>query len=267
MQGGARRERAGGAGMDGAPDRLMIIAALASLAGATVCARAGWRLLQALRARFTYGAPYRSGTVQMRLMNLLLDIPLLLLGAGLGFVALGQAAFQPDDTTVRVGQVEAHRSGWGKVAVRLIPDPLYPQDRVLEGEVSGARWAITGDFLTWERGLRFLGFRDGHRVRALIGSGDTSGTTPRGRTERVVLDPLPGAAFRLLATARFIPFLTVRTESSPWFPIADRQVLILYATGSGYLGDVVSAGGARAPSAPARAGASPGPVDSRPEDR
>jgi len=237
--------------MSGAPDRLMVIAALVFLAGFVLCGRGGWRLVQALRARFTYGAPYAAGTIQLRLSGLLFDILVLLLGAGLGFIAVGQAAFQPDGPTVRVGRVEAHRSGWGRVAVRFAPDPFYPRDRVLDGEVSGARWAIVGDFLTWERGVRWLGVRNGHRVRYLVGSGDTSGTASDMKTERQPLDPLPGPAFRLLAMARYIPFLTVRSESSPWYPIEDRQVMILYATGSGYLGDLVSErGAAPAPAKP-----------------
>ncbi len=222
------------------PDRLPILAVSVFVIGAALCGRGGWRLLQALRARLTYSAPYARGTIQLRLTGLLFDILVLLIGAGLGFVALGQAVFQPDGTTVRVGQLEARRSGWGRVVVRIAPDPLYPGDRLMEAEVSGARWAIVGEFLTWERGVRWLGFRNGHRIRYLVGSGDTTGTAADGKTERQPLEPLPGPAFRLLAMARFIPFLTVRSESSPWFPIEPRQVMILYATGSGYLGDVVS---------------------------
>src|SRR5881628_1222888 len=114
--------------------RLEILAALISIAGVTLCARGSWRLLQALRARFTYGAPYRYGTIQDRLLGLLLEIPILLLGAALGFLALGQADFQSNEKPIRVGQIEARRSGWGKIRVRFIPDPLYPGHKVREGE-------------------------------------------------------------------------------------------------------------------------------------
>jgi hypothetical protein len=224
----------------GGIDRLEVIAAIVSIAGILLCARGSYRLAGAVRSRFTYGAPYRSGTIQDRLLGLLLEIVVLLLGAVLGFLALGQADFQPDSTTVRVGQIEARRSGWAKVSIRLVPDPLYPSSRVMEQEIVGARWAVVGDFITWDAGVKWLGFRDGHRVRYLIGASDTTGTTPADRVERALLDPLPRAAVRLLSVARFIPFLRIRQESSPWFPVTDRQVMILYAIGPGYLAEVAS---------------------------
>ncbi|MBI1949820.1 MAG: hypothetical protein HYS34_00460 [Acidobacteria bacterium] len=220
--------------------RLEIFAALVLLLGLVLCARGSWRLIRAIRARFTYGAPYRSGTIQDRLFGLLLEIPVLLLGAALAFLALAEAAFQPNESAVRVGQIEARRSGWAKVSVRLVPDPFYPADRVLEGEIGGARWAVAGDFITWEPGIKWLGLRDGHRVRSLIGTNDTTGTTPAGRVERTPLDPLPAAAARLFSVARHLRFVRVHTETSSWFPLADRQVMILYAIGPGYLAEVVS---------------------------
>src|SRR5262245_38012270 len=128
--------------------RLAIIAAIVSIAGVVLCARGSWRLARAVNARFTYGAPYRSGTIQDRLLGLLLGELVVGVGAALAFLALGQAGFQPNGATIRVGQIDAHRSGWGRVLIRLVPDPLYPSKRVMEGEVSGARWALEGDFIT-----------------------------------------------------------------------------------------------------------------------
>ncbi len=233
--------------MQGGLGRLDLIAGTLTILGLVLCVRGAWRFAAAVRARFTRGAPYRSGTIQDRLLGLLMEIALLAVGAALGFLALGQAEFQPDDTTVRVGQIEAHRSDWGKVAVRFVPDPLYPGRQVLEGEVSGGRWAVAGDFITWSRGVKWLGFRDGHRLRYLMGTPDTSGTSPAERSETRVLEPLPPAAFRLLATAPYIPFLRVRREASPWFPLAERQVMVLYAIGPGYLTESVSVGPRRSP--------------------
>src|SRR5258706_7336548 len=120
--------------------RIEIVAGLVLLAGVILCARGAWRFGRAVRARFTYGAPYHSGMIQDRLLGLLLEILVLAVGAGLAFLALGQAGFQINEATVRVGQIDAHRSGWARVAIRLIPDPLYPGGRVLAGEVGGARW-------------------------------------------------------------------------------------------------------------------------------
>jgi hypothetical protein len=230
--------------MPGGVGRLGVIAALLTLAGLVLCVRGSLRLLRAVRDRFTYGAPYRSGTLQDRFTGLLLEIPVLLVGLALGFLALGQAHFQPSETTVRVGQIEARRTEWGKVTVRFVPDPRYPGDRVLEGEISGARWAVAGDFITWDRGVKWLGFRDGHRLRYLLGTRDTTGLTPGARTETTVLEPLPGAAFRMLAMASYIPFLKVTTQASQWFVPAERQALVLYAIGPGYLGEVASRAGA-----------------------
>src|SRR5437773_1227399 len=107
-------------------------------------------------------------------------------------------------------------------------------------EIVGARWAVAGDFITWDRSVKWLGLRDGHRVRYLIGANDTTGTTRSDRIERSLLDPLPAAAARLIALTRYLPFLKVSTETSSWFPITDRQVMVLYAIGQGYLAEVAS---------------------------
>lgn len=228
--------------MGGGPGRLEIIAAMVLIAGVVLCARGSWRLATAMRGRFTYGAPYRHGTIQDRLLGLVLEIPILLLGAALGFLALGQADFQANEKPIRVGRIEARRAGWGKIRVRFIPDPLYPGRQVREGEIAGARWAVVGDFITWDAGVKWLGFTDGHRVRYLFGTNDTTGLTPELQSDKTVLEPLPGAAFRLLSMARYIPFLTVRTESTRWFPLADAQVMVLYAIGPGYLVDSAASG-------------------------
>lgn len=224
------------------PGRLELVAIIVTLAGALLCARGTRRLARAVRAKFTLGAPYHRGMIADRATGLALEIPVLLFGLILGFLALAQMTFQDVGETVRVAQVQARRSGWGKVSVRIVPDPLYPARRVLEGEISGARWAIVGDFVAWSPGVRWLGLRDGHRLRFLLGTNDTTGLTPSALVDRELLDPLPWAARRLLQVGRFLPFLSVKSEASPWFPLAERQVLVLYATGAGYLADVAAEG-------------------------
>ncbi len=229
--------------MSEGPGRLEVLAAILAVAGCVTAVRAAARVAQATRARFTYGAPYREGAIQDRLLGLLMTIPVLFLGIGLGFLAWAQVGFQEDRGTVRVGQIEAHRSGWGKVAVRFVPDPLYPGRQVLEGEVSGARWAVAGDFIVWDRGVRWLGLRDGQRLRYLLGTRDTTGLSPGAGDERTTLEPLSDAASRLMKVARFLPFLKVRTEASQWLPLAERQVMTLYAIGPGYLVEVAAESG------------------------
>src|SRR5687767_8024684 len=151
-----------------APGRLEVIAALLTLAGVVLVARSAARLAKVVRARFTYGAPYREGMIADRLLGLLMAAPVAAAGVALVLLAIVQAEFQPSAGTVRVGQIEARRTGWGRMHVRFVPDPRYPADRVLEAEISGARWAVVGDFVAWSRPLRWLGLRDGHRVRALV---------------------------------------------------------------------------------------------------
>lgn len=226
--------------------RLEILAGLVIAAGLALSVRGLFRLAAAIRARFTLGAPYHSGMIGDRMFALGLEIALLAFGAGLGFLALAQAGFQADESTARVGQVEARRDGWARVSVRMIPDPLYPAGRMLEGEISGARWAFVGDFITWEPGLKWIGLHDGHRVRDLIAAADTTGTTRADRIEHVPFDPPPAATRVLLKIARFLPFLTVRTETSDWFPVTDRQVMVLYAIGPGYLAETATVGTAPA---------------------
>jgi hypothetical protein len=232
--------------------RLEILAGLLAIGGAVLFVRSVGHVLRALRAKFTYGAPYRYGALSDRLLGLAMTVPVLLAGLVLGWLAVAQAAFQPDGVTVRVGQIETRRTEWGKTAIRVVPDPDYPAHRLLEGEVSGARWAIAGDFIVWSRDVTWLGLRNGHRLRYLMSSTDTSGLTPETKTGRTVLDPLPAAASCLLALDRYLPFLSVTVQSSPWYPTGQHQVLILYATGAGYLSDRVSSVGRLPGSLPER---------------
>jgi hypothetical protein len=227
--------------MNGAPGRLEVIAAIVTVAGLVMAARAAWRVLRAIRSRFTYGAPYRTGMIADRALGLAMSLPVPAIGLLLAFFAWGQAGFQTEEgSTVRVGRIEARRSGWGRIDVRFVPDPLYPAHRVLEAEISGARWAVAGDFISWDRGVRWLGFRDGQRVRYLLGARDTTGLSPGGSGETTEIESLPTGAACLLRMAPFIPFLKVRTEASRWLPLADLTVMTLYAIGPGYIAETAS---------------------------
>jgi len=226
----------------GLPGLCEIIGAVLAVAGGVLLGRALFRLAVTLRARFTYGAPYRRGLAVDRALGLLLTLPLLPAGLLLVLLGLAQHAFQPTrpEGPVRVGRVEARRSGWGRTAVQLAPDPLYPEQRLLEGEVAGARWAIVGDFISWEPGVRWLGLVPGHRVRALVASADTTGMSMGAARPVVPIDAPPRAALVLLRLRRFLPILTVRQATSSWFGPAERRIVILYATREGYVGDAVA---------------------------
>jgi len=227
--------------MNLAPGRIEILATLCLVAGLWMFLRTLLGVCRTIRARFTYGAPYRRGTIADRLLGLAMTLPVLLLGLALAFLAWGQSEFQTSDAgTARVARVEARRSGWGKVTVRIAPDPLYPDPRPLEGEVSGARWAVAGDFISWSREVKWLGLRDGHRLRYLLGTRDTTGTSTGPGEERMALAARPRSAALLLQAARYLPFLTVKEQGSPWFPLAERQIMTLYVIGPGYLADMVA---------------------------
>jgi len=208
------------------------------LVGIVLFTRSLWRLGVAVRARLTYGAPYHSGWIGERLFATLLTLPIAPLGAVMLVIALGQAAFQPLSRidAIRVGQMEFSTAGRGGTTARLTLDPAYPEDRVLQGSVEGARWAVVGDFLDWDPGVRWLGLVPAHRVRGLAGAGDVSGgAITAART--VPIDALPGMARRLLAWDHYLPMLRVRTGSTPWMPPSERAVAILYVTPGGYITD------------------------------
>lgn len=233
--------------MGGSPGRLELLAAVVTLAGLWIGGRSLVRLARAARARCTYGAPYKSGMISERLIGFLMTLPVLILGSALIFLALAQAAFQPAGTTVRVGRIEATRCGPGCVTARFIPDSSYPAREAAERRLSGVQWAIAGDFIDWDRGVKWLGLRAGHRVRYLYGTHDPTGALPEDEEGIIPLEPLPPAAEHLLAMARFIPFLQVESHASRWIIPADRQLVDLYAIDNGYLVEVVGEGGASDP--------------------
>ena len=223
------------------PPILLILGALFLLGGLYVAARSLLRLLTTLRAARTFGAPYKRGQIGDRALGFLMALPLAPAGALLLALALAQAAFQPTVAggPLRVGTIEAVRSGWGRTTVTLNPDPAYPERRTLEGGIDGARWAVVGDFLEWAPGVRWLGLVPAHRVRALAGADDVGGGGTRG--QRVVpIDAAPRLAVLLLSLDRWLPMLKVRQGATPWLPQAATSRAILYATPDGYLVDQVS---------------------------
>jgi hypothetical protein len=103
---------------------------------------------------------------------------------------------------------------------------------------------VIGEFLDWAPGVRWLGLRPAHRVEALVGTADPSGTSA-GDERRTVIDAPPRAAAFLLRHSRWLPFLVVRRGASTWFTPADRAVIVLYATPDGYMADAAASGGDR----------------------
>jgi hypothetical protein len=226
------------------PALLLALAAMFLLGGGLLFLRTLGRLVRTVRARYTFGAPYREGQIADRLLGFLMTWPLPLVGVVCAFLALAQAAFQPvgGADPVRVGRLEAKRASWGKTAVSLEPDAAYPGTRGLEGEIEGSRWAVEGEFVDWDPGVRWLGLVPGHRVRALLGTRDPSGTSPKSAL-RTTIDVLPRATETLLRNARFVPFLKVRRGTSEWYPPAERRLLILYATPEGYVANFIAEAG------------------------
>ncbi len=221
-------------------DRLTVIAIITSAFGLVLVIRGFMHLARAVRARYTLGAPYRRGTIPDRLTGMAFRLLFLLLGLALGGIALAQSSFQGTRETARIGRLESRRAGWGGTAITFRPDSLYVDTNILEGEIAGARWAVAGTFIDWSPEVRWLGFRDGHRLHHLVGTPNTTGTTPDARREKVILAPLPPAAKLLVECDRFLPFMRARTITSKWFPPARRQAMALYATGEGYLAETIA---------------------------
>ncbi len=225
-------------------DRLALLAIVISACGLLLTVSGSLRLGRAVRARASTGAPYRPGTIHDRFTGLLLRLPVLLVGLALGGLAVCQSAFQSTAEMARIGRLESRKAGWGRTAVTFRPDPLYIDDRELEGEIAGARWAVAGIFVEWSPSLRWLGLRNGHRIHHLVGTPNTTGTTPESRGETAVLVPLPRAARALVACDPFIPWLDVRTRASRWFPQASGPAMLLYVTAEGYHAETIPGAGA-----------------------
>lgn len=225
--------------------RLEMFAALLTVAGLLLVIRTTVRLVRTIRARYTYGAPYREGMIADRALGLLMALPVLVAGGVLVFLSLAMAAFQVDAETIRVGRIEARQSGWGRTSVIFRPDPDYPGRATLEGEIPGSRWAIGGDFVEWDPAVAWLGLRSGHRMRYLLGTTDPSGLSKDDGSGRTVLEPLPASAAMLVARARFIPFLEVKLQASQWIRPARLQVINVHAGPYGYLADIAAENTAR----------------------
>lgn len=223
--------------MFGLSGRLGVFGVLLLVLGVLLFVGSATRLYRAIRAKHTYGAPYRDGTASDRFVALLIVSPITLVGMTMFALALAQAGLQRVGGTVRVGQMEVGRPGWASTAVRILPDSDYPERRVLEGKVSGARWAIAGTFVTWAPGVRWLGLRNGHRVTQLVGTQNTTGMTGEEQLDTDVLDSLPLMTRGLVLVDPYVPFLTVYTAFSPWYSPTEKRSMVLHAYEAGYMAE------------------------------
>jgi hypothetical protein len=226
--------------MSGAPGRLEALAVLLAAGGLLMTLRSAVRLVRTVRARSTRGAPYREGMIADRALGLLMTLPIPAAGALFGFLSFAMSAFQDATQPVMVGRLEARHSGWGRTAVTFRPDEGYPARSALQGEVAGSRWAVAGDFISWDPAVAWLGLRSGHRMRYLLGTADPSGLSKEDGSGRVELEPLPEEAAALVAWARFIPFLRIEIQASGWIRPAALQVVDVRAGPHGYITDIAA---------------------------
>ncbi len=206
--------------------------------------RFGSGFLRVLTRKFRRGVPYLKGSATDYLLFATGCLAFTSVGVALTAAAALQGRFQTFAGPHEVGKVAVDAGKAGGMRLVLTLDPGYPGNPKTEIEVPGAGWALEGEFISWEGRLAWLGFREGHRIEAVLGTATGSGPALRDADSRIIVsgsDPLWYLASR---HAHWVPWLKTISSRTPWMPAASGTFRVFTSTEGYVLVEVRESGSA-----------------------
>ncbi|MCI0409189.1 MAG: hypothetical protein L0191_11625, partial [Acidobacteria bacterium] len=110
----------------------------------------------------------------------------------------------------------------------------HPARSKMEADLPGVRWALEGEYLQWQGAPRWLGFADGHRVSAALGSARESGDPDRPEDSRAHVAGIYAPWFLIHRHPAWAPMARTALRRSPWLS-ADGSTYELMVTDAGYV--------------------------------
>jgi len=196
--------------------------------------RFGSGFLRLLTRKFRRGVPYLKGSASDYLLFAAGCLAFTLVGAALTGAAALQGRFQTFGGPREVGKIVVDAKDSGRIRLALALEPTYPGHPKTEVELPGAGWALEGEFISWGGRLAWLGFREGHRIEAVLGTAAGSGPPLREAESRILVsgtDPLWYLAHR---HARWLPCLRTNSSRTPWMPAVSAAYRV-FASTEGYI--------------------------------
>jgi hypothetical protein len=214
--------------------RLTLIGLALLLPGLYYAIRFGSGFLRVLTRKFRRGVPYLKGSATDYLLFAAACLVVTLVGAVLTTVAVLQGRFQTFTGPREVGKVVVDAKKPGRIRLALTLEPSYPGDPRTDIELPGASWALEGEFISWGGRLAWLGFRDGHRMEAVLGSAAASGPAQREAESRIIVSGTDSLWYLAHRQARRIPCLKTTASRTPWMR-AESGTFRVFASADGYV--------------------------------
>jgi hypothetical protein len=216
------------------PSRLTFFGALLFLPGVYFTLRFFSGFLRMLYRKLRKNRPYLKGSASDYLWFALGSFAVTLAGALLLAGSVVQSGLQAFEGTRVIGTVRAESPSKGRIHLTLDLGETHPAPGRLEADLPGARWALEGEYLEWHGAPRWLGFADGHRVTAVLGSARESGEPDRPADSRALVAGTYAPWYLIHRHPGWARMARTSLRRSPWLS-ADGSTYELVVTDAGYV--------------------------------
>ena len=232
------------------PSRLTLFGALLFLPGVYFTLRFFSGFVRVLYRKLRKSRPYLKGSASDYLWFALGSFAVTLAGAVLLAGSIIQNGLQAFEGTRVVGTVRAESPSQGRIHLTLDFGETHPSPGRLEVDLAGARWALEGEYLQWHGAPGWLGFQDGHRVTAVLGTAQGSGAPDRPEDTRALVAGTYAPWYLVHRHPAWARMAQTSLRRSPWLS-ADGSTYQLIVTDAGYVlvsgGEQTEGKGAKAP--------------------
>ena len=216
------------------PSRLTFIGALLFLPGIYFTLRFLSGFFRMVYRKFRKHRPYLKGSASDYLWFAVGSLVVTVAGALLLAGSILQSGLQEFQGTKVIGTVLAESPSQGRIRLTLDLGETHPTRRRMEVDLPGVRWALEGEYLHWQGAPRWLGFMDGHRVTAALGSNQESGDPYRPGDSRALVAGPYAPWYLVHQHQTMAPMARTALRISPWLA-ARGDTYQLMVTDAGYV--------------------------------
>jgi hypothetical protein len=229
------------------PSRLTFVGAFLFLPGLYFTIRFFSGFARLLYRKLRKNRPYLKGSASDYLWFAVGSLVVTLMGALLLAGSALQSGLQTFAGTKVIGSVRAESPSEGRIHLTLDLGETHPGHGSMEADLPGVRWALEGEYLQWREAPLWLGFTDGHRVTAALGSSRESGEVDRPEDSRAIVAGTYAPWYLIHRHPAWAPMARTFLRKSPWLA-ADGGTYELVVTDAGYI--LVSGGKKRGDETP-----------------
>jgi len=216
------------------PSRLTFVGVLLCFPGAYFSLRFFSGFLRMLYRKFHKHRAYLKGSASDYLWFALGSLAATAAGALLLAGSVLQSGLQPFQGTRVIGKVRAESPSEGRIHLTFDLGETHPTRGRMEADLPGVRWALEGEYLHWKGAPGWLGFSDGHRVTAALGTTKNSGEPDRPEDSRAIVAGTYGPWYLVHQHPAWAPMAKTSIQRSPWLA-ADGSTYELVVTDAGYV--------------------------------